>query len=73
MLLKKLWRTIGVYRAQFLSMILMIAIGVGIFVAFNIEWKSIEKNTDSLFRATGYADFRVVSETGSAFSAEDDS
>ena len=71
MLLKKLWRTIGVYRAQFLSMILMIAIGVGIFVAFNMEWKSIEKNTDSLFRATGYADFRVVSETGSAFSAED--
>lgn len=71
MLLKKLWRTIGVYRAQFISMILMIAIGVGIFVAFNMEWKSIEKNTDSLFRATGYADFRVVSETGAAFSAGD--
>ena len=71
MLLKKLWRTIGLYRAQFISMILMITIGVGIFVSFNIEWKSIEKNTDNLFDATGYADFRVVSETGAAFTAAD--
>lgn len=71
MLLKKLWRTIGVYRAQFLSMILMIALGVGIFVAFNMEWKSIEKNTDNFFRATGYADLRVVSETGTAFTTGD--
>ncbi len=69
MLARKLWRTIGVYRAQFISMILMVVIGVGIFVGFNIEWKSIEKNTQMLFDATGYADYRVMRETGAAFSA----
>lgn len=37
MLFKKLWRTMGLYRAQFISMIIMIALGVGIFVGFNME------------------------------------
>ena len=59
----------GLYRAQFISMIIMIALGVGIFVGFNMEWVSIKENTDSFFDATGYADYRIVSEKG--FSAED--
>ena len=50
-------------------MIIMIALGVGIFVGFNMEWVSIKGNTDSFFDATGYADYRIVSEKG--FSAED--
>ncbi len=69
MLLKKLWRTIGLYRAQFISMIIMITLGIGIFVGFNIEWVSIEKNTDNFYKETGFADYRIVSESG--FSAED--
>lgn len=69
MLFRKLWRTMGLYRAQFISMIIMIALGVGIFVGFNMEWVSIKENTDSFFDATGYADYRIVSEKG--FSAED--
>ena len=32
------------YKAQFISMILMITIGVGIFVGFNMEWVSIDTN-----------------------------
>lgn len=31
------------YKVQFLSMILMIALGVGVFVGANTEWVSIEK------------------------------
>ena len=54
----------GLYRAQFISMIIMIAIGVGIFVGFNMEWYSIEVNTSSFFKDTGYADFRIISEKG---------
>ena len=50
-------------------MILMIALGVGIIVGFNIEWVSIEKNTDEFYSQTGYADFRVVNERG--FSSDD--
>lgn len=38
MLGKKLLRTIWKYKTQFLSMIIMIAIGVGIFVGFHVEW-----------------------------------
>lgn len=59
----------GLYRAQFVSMIIMIAIGTGIFVGFNMEWYSIEGNTSSFFEKTGYADFRIISEKG--YSAAD--
>ena len=68
MLFKKLWRTMRLYKAQFFSMTIMIAIGVGIFVGFNMEWVSIRDNTTDFFEATGFADYRLVSETG--FSAE---
>ncbi len=64
MLFKKLWRTMGLYKAQFISMIIMIALGVGIFIGFNMEWVSIARNTDSFFEATDFADYRIVSETG---------
>ena len=38
----------GLYKAQFISMIIMIALGIGIFVGFNMEWVSIDVNTLSL-------------------------
>ena len=50
-------------------MVLMIAIGVGVFLGFNIEWKSIEADTGAFFESTNYADFRLYSETG--FTEED--
>ena len=64
MLFKKLIRTMGLYRAQFISMIIMIALGVGIFVGFNMEWVSIDENTSSFFKETGFADYRISSEKG---------
>ncbi len=69
MLFKKLIRTMGLYRAQFISMIIMIALGVGIFVGFNMEWVSIAENTSSFFKETGFADYRISSEKG--FSKEE--
>ena len=59
MLRKKLLRTALRYKAQFISMILMVALGVGIFVGFNAEWKTIEVDVGKFFKETGYADFRV--------------
>lgn len=64
MLGKKLFRTMKLYKAQFISMILMITLGVGSFVGFNIEWKSLEYNMNNFFRNTGLADFRVYDENG---------
>lgn len=64
MLLRKLWRTMGLYKAQFISMIIMIALGVGVFVGFNMEWYSIDKNTSEFFSETGFADYRIVSDFG---------
>ncbi len=64
MLFKKLWRTMGLYKAQFISMIIMIALGVGIFVGFNMEWSSIDTNMSRFFDETGYADYRIISEKG---------
>ncbi len=69
MLFKKLWRTMGRYKAQFLSMILMIALGIGVFIGFQMEWVSIEKNTGSFLEKTGYADYRLIAEQG--FSEEE--
>ena len=64
MLFRKLWRTMGLYRAQFISMILMITLGVGVFFGFNMEWYSIEQNTEEYFDKTGFADYRIVAESG---------
>lgn len=69
MLIRKLFRTAWRYKSQFISMIIMIAIGVGVFLGFNIEWRSIEDDTSSFFEETSYADFRLYEETG--FSEED--
>lgn len=69
MLWKKLFRTMWQYKAQFISMILMITIGVGIFVGFNMEWVSIDINTKRFFKESNFADYRVISELG--FSEED--
>lgn len=43
MLVKKMLRTAWLFKAQFISMILMVMLGVGVFVGFNMEWASIEK------------------------------
>lgn len=64
MLWKKLFRTMRQYKAQFISMILMITIGVGIFVGFNMEWVSIDTNTKRFFKDSNFADYRIVSEEG---------
>lgn len=64
MLKRKLLRTAWSYKSQFASMIIMIAIGVGVFLGFNIEWKSLEADAFSFFDDTHYADFRIYSETG---------
>jgi len=69
MLFRKMLRTVGRYKAQFISMIIMIALGLGIFLGFNMEWYSLKRDTDELFDATNFADYRITSEAG--FSAED--
>ncbi len=71
MLFKKLWRTMGLYKAQFISMIIMIAIGVGMFVGFNAEWTSIQKNTSKFFNNTKLADYHVVTTEATGFTKED--
>ncbi|MBR6220385.1 MAG: FtsX-like permease family protein [Clostridia bacterium] len=64
MLIRKLFRTARAYRPQFISMIIMVALGVGVFLGFNMEWYSIEWNTGSFFEETRLADYRLYSETG---------
>ena len=77
MLFKKLLRTMGQYKAQFISMIIMIALGFGVFIGANMEWVSIEKNTNRLFEETGLADYKIYSssaltgETAAGFTEED--
>ncbi|MBQ3371159.1 MAG: FtsX-like permease family protein [Mogibacterium sp.] len=64
MLVRKLWRTAKVYKVQFISMILLIALGVGVFVGFNAEWVTIGKDTTSFFKDCGFADYRIIDEDG---------
>ena len=69
MLLKKLFRTLWKYKAQFISMVIMVALGVGVFLGFNVEWYSLEVNTKEIYDATGFADYRIYSDRG--FTPED--
>ena len=67
MLKKKLWRTAKVYKVQFISMILMIALGIGVFVGFNAEWVTIKEDTEPFFENCGFADYRIIDEDGLTF------
>ena len=69
MLLRKLFRTLWQYKAQFISMVIMVALGIGVFLGFNVEWYSLEVNTRELYEATGFADYRIYSDKG--FSSAD--
>lgn len=69
MLIRKLFRTAWGYKSQFISMVIMIAIGIGIFLGFNMEWYSLEHNALGFLDETKYADYRIYSETG--FSEDD--
>ncbi|MBE6529171.1 MAG: ABC transporter permease [Ruminococcaceae bacterium] len=64
MLFKKMLRTAWSYKAQFISMIIMMTLGIGIFLGFNMEWKTIEYDVSTFFEETNYADYRLYSETG---------
>ena len=59
MLFKKLIRTFFKYKAQFISMIIMVILGVGIFAGFNAEWYSIEQDTNYFFEKTNLADYQI--------------
>ncbi|MBQ3934370.1 MAG: ABC transporter permease, partial [Clostridia bacterium] len=65
----KLLRTAWSYKSQFVSMILMMTLGIGIFLGFNMEWKTIEYDVGKFFDETKYADYRLYSESG--FTKED--
>ena len=64
-------RTIWHYKTQFISMIIMVLLGVGVFVGFQGEWYSIEKDTYSFYNSTGFADYRLISEAGYSFEEMD--
>ena len=64
MLIRKLLRTAWGYKAQFISMVIMITLGMGMFLGFNMEWKTIEVDTFKFFEDTNYADYRLYSEKG---------
>lgn len=64
MLFRKLLRTAWSYKAQFISMMIMMTLGIGIFLGFNMEWKTIEYDVGNFFEDTKYADYRLYSETG---------
>ena len=69
MLFKKLWRTMWQYKAQFLSMIIMTTLGIGVFIGFNMEWYTLDQRTGSFNEDTGFADYRIYAK--SAFSEDD--
>ena len=64
MLIRKLFRTAWSYKSQFISMIIMITLGMGIFLGFNMEWYTIEYDTSRFFADTKYADYRLYSQEG---------
>ena len=70
MMLKKLLRTLLKYKAQFISMAIMIALGIGVFLGFNMEWYTLQVNSNRFLDETGFADYRLY-DTERGFSAEE--
>lgn len=64
MLFKKLLRTLWNYKAQFISMIIMIALGVGIFAGFSGEWYTIKRDSSYFYNLTGFSDYRIMNAEG---------
>lgn len=64
MLFKKLLRTLWNYKAQFISMIIMIALGVGIFAGFSGEWYTIKKDSEYFYNLDGFSDYRIMNAAG---------
>ena len=42
----------------------MVALGIGVFLGFNVEWYSLEVNTKEIYDATGVADYRIYNDKG---------
>lgn len=64
MLSRKMLRTVLRYKTQFISMIVMIALGAGVFIGFNMEWHSIETDVNYALDSTGFADYRLIDSGG---------
>ena len=66
---KKFLRTLASYKAQMISMIIMCAISLGVFIGFTGEWYSIKKMTNDNFDSCNFPDYKIYSESG--FSIDD--
>ena len=64
MLFKKMLRTLLHYKAQFISMIVMIAIGIGVFAGFSGEWYTIKRDSEYFYNLDGFADYRISNSLG---------
>ena len=69
-MIKKILRTIKLYKAQFISMIFMFTIGIGCFLGFNGEQETLRLSRDETFNACGYSDYSLTLSTGEAFSTD---
>ena len=69
-MIKKILRTIKLYKAQFISMIFMFTIGIGCFLGFNGEQETLRLSRDETFYACGYSDYSLTLSTGEAFSTD---
>lgn len=62
MLKRKMLRTIKLYKAQFLSMILMVFLGVAVFVGITSEWYGMRVEVDKFYKEYNLADTWVYSD-----------
>ena len=61
MLTRKFFRTLGKYKAQFISMVIMVTLGIGMFVGFNMEWVSMyRQKSRSLMSLVGIVGCTVL-------------
>ena len=63
MLKKKLLRTMVLYKVQFISMIIMTILGLGVFVGFHMEWYTLDVRTQEYNAQTGLADYSIYANT----------
>ena len=69
---KKFLRTLASYKAQMISMVIMCAISLGVFIGFSGEWYTIKKMTNDNFDSCMFPDYKIYSESGFSILDVDD-
>ncbi len=56
-LYKKLWRTIGQTRGQFLAVVAVVTVGIAVYIGMTTAYFNLNESKDKFYRDYNFADY----------------